>query len=242
MGTKQVTVLENNPEVMEALARKLGLSPDLTFHDIYTLDEAELKHHPGTALALITILPLTPTWKADREKEDAAGMGEDYHRPGSNSPIIWFEQTIRDACGSIALLHAAVNGEGKKYISPGSVVEKIRDDAISLAQAERAQMLHDSVPFEEAHQSVANMGDTATPEMSGPSAKGQHFVAFVKAEGRLWELEGCRKGPIDRGELGPDEDVLSPRAIELGLGRVIKLEQEAGNQDLRFSCVAMVKE
>lgn len=228
---------------MSALATKLGLSPALNFHDIYTLDQEELSHRTDTALALIAIIPLTPAWKADRETEDAAGVGEGYHRQGSsNSRIIWFKQTIRDACGSIALLHAAVNGEGKELIVPGSVVDKIRRDAIPLAMEERAQMLHDSVPFEEVHQAVATMGDTETPEVLGWYPEGQHFVAFVKAEGRLWELEGGRKGPIDRGELGPDEDVLSPRAIELGLGRIIKMERVSGNGDLRFSCVAMVKE
>ena len=50
-----------------------------------------------------------------------------------------------------------------------------------------------------------------------------------------------QKGPLDRGLLGPDEDVLSPKAIELGIGRVIKMEVESGGGDLRFSCIALSK-
>jgi ubiquitin carboxyl-terminal hydrolase L3 len=49
-----------------------------------------------------------------------------------------------------------------------------------------------------------------------------------------------QKCPLDRGALGPDEDVLSPKAIEMGIGRVIKMESEGGG-DLRFSCIALAK-
>jgi ubiquitin carboxyl-terminal hydrolase L3 len=50
-----------------------------------------------------------------------------------------------------------------------------------------------------------------------------------------------QKGPLDRGGLASDEDVLSPNAIELGIGRVIKMERESGGGDLRFSCIALAK-
>ena len=48
-----------------------------------------------------------------------------------------------------------------------------------------------------------------------------------------------QKGPLDRGLLNPEEDVLSPRAIELGIGRVIGLDKAAGGDDLRFSVTAL---
>jgi len=54
-------------------------------------------------------------------------------------------------------------------------------------------------------------------------------------------LEGNRKGPLDRGILGDEEDPLSERAIKLGLGRVIELEKENGGKNLRFSCIALAR-
>lgn len=63
----------------------------------------------------------------------------------------------------------------------------------------------------------------------------------MKSEGKLWELEGNRKGPIVRGELGEGEDLLSPKAIEMGLGRVIEMERSSGGSDLRFSCIALAE-
>ncbi|GAB1310972.1 Ubiquitin carboxyl-terminal hydrolase [Madurella fahalii] len=245
MAEKHFTVLENHPEVMNALAKKLGLSDDLAFYDVYSLDDPDLLAHIlRPAYVLMVTIPFTPAWKEDREREDAT-LGEPikyYHGRAAGAgdePIIWFKQTIADACGSYGLLHSAINGPASKFILPGSTLEWLRRDAIPLARDERAQMLYDSEEFEEAHQSVAGLGDTAQPEIGSNGHRGQHFVTYVKANGHLWELEGCRNGPLDRGEVGKDDDVLSPKALELGLKRVIKLEVDSGGQDLRFSCIAL---
>ncbi|KAK3937059.1 ubiquitin carboxyl-terminal hydrolase [Diplogelasinospora grovesii] len=225
---------------MNALAKKLGLSEDLAFYDVYSLDEPDLLAHiPRPAYALLVIIPLTAAWDANRQVEDSS-----YTRQEGNPPVIWFKQTIGHACGSIGLLHCAINGPAAHSILPGSALERLRDDALTFpaeAVEERAKMLYDSQPFEEAHKSVAAMGDTAPPSVAEGDHLGQHFVAFIKdeAQGHLWELEGSRKGPLDRGPLDDADDVLSPRALDLGLRRIIKLEQDSGGQDLRFSCIAL---
>lgn len=238
-GIKTFTVLENNPTVMTPLAHKLGISRSLAFHDIYTLTDPDLLSLiPRPCLALLVILPLTPAWHASRVAEDKDQS--DYEGRGDTEPVIWFKQTIGHACGSIGLLHCVLNGPAKAYIQPGSFLENLRKDVLPLGMEERAQHLYDSKEFEYAHQSVASLGDTVPPSASDGDKLGQHFVTFVKGDdGHLYELEGSRKGPLDRGLLGEDEDVLSSKAIELGLGRVIKMEEESGGGDLRFSATAL---
>lgn len=225
---------------MNALKTKLGLSDELEFYDVWSLDDpSALAHIPRPALALLVIIPMTDAWQDERTAEDADK--EDYAGVGDAEPVIWFKQTIGNACGSIGLLHSVINGPAQEYVRPGSDLEKLRRDAVPLRMADRAQMLHDSQPFDDAHASVVGLGDTApTNDGNGFGHSGLHFVSFVKAaDGILWELEGDRKGPINRGKLAEDEDVLSPRAHELGLGRVIKLVENAGITDLRFSCTAL---
>jgi ubiquitin carboxyl-terminal hydrolase L3 len=240
MAKKLFTILENNPEVMNHLARSLGLDDSLSFYDIYSLTDPDLLAFiPRPVYALLVIIPLTPTWHAERETEDK-DKGE-YEGQGADEPVIWFKQTIGNACGSIGLVHCLLNSEASENIQSNSVLDKIRKDALPKTIWERAKVLEDSDEFEKAHADAAKMGDTATPTPESEEHRGQHFVAFIKAkDGHLWELEGDRKGPLDRGALKDDEDVLSPAAVEKGLGRLMKIESEHGG-DLRFSAIALAK-
>lgn len=231
---------------MNALSIKLGLSPTLQFHDVYSLSDPDLLSLiPSPIHALLVILPLTPCWNADREAEDA---DPNTYKPASSTssnankePIVWFKQTIGHACGSIGLLHCLINGSALKYLSPDSLALQIRETALPLSTEPRAQSLYDNESFLSAHQSVAELGDTIPPSAADGDRLGQHFVAFVKGEdGCLWELEGSRLGPINRGHLG-EEGVLSEKGVELGIGRVIDLERRSGGGDLRFSCIALAR-
>lgn len=238
MAKKLWAMLENNPQVMDHLARELGLDNTLSFYDIYSLTDADLLAFiPRPAVALLVIIPLTPTWdearKAeDKDKPEYAGKGED-------DPVIWFKQTIGNACGSIGLVHCLLNSDASKHFRPASTIEKIRDEAFPKPMWERAKVLEDSLEFEQAHAEAVKLGDTDVPTPESDKHSGQHFVAFAKAkDGHLWELEGDRKGPLDRGQLKDDEDVLSPAALELGLGRLMRIESEKGG-NLRFSAIAL---
>ena len=63
-----------------------------------------------------------------------------------------------------------------------------------------------------------------------------HYVCFAKgSDGALWELDGRRKGPIRRGELDKNEDVLSAKGLSLGPLKFLDRE----GADLRFSAVAL---
>ncbi|KAF1994368.1 cysteine proteinase [Amniculicola lignicola CBS 123094] len=238
-GKKVFVVLENNPLVMNHLARALGLSPELSFHDVLSLSDPDLLAFiPRPVHALLVIIPMTATWREARTAEDQ-DKGE-YTGCGESEPVIWFKQTIGNACGSIGLVHALLNSEASKYIEPGSTLDQIRKEALPKMMAERADVLVDSEAFEIAHKEAAYMGDTKAPD-DGHDHLGQHFVAFVKGkDGHLWELEGSRKGPLDRGLLAEDEDVLSAAAVEKGLGRLMRIESEKGG-DLRFSAIALAE-
>lgn len=238
MPGKMFTILENNPVVMDHLARALGMDDALSFYDIYSLTEPELLAFiPRPVYALLVIIPFTPTWHEARTTEDK-DKG-DYTGKGEDQPVIWFKQTIGNACGSIGLVHSILNSEASKHIRPESTLAHIREEAIPKSMLDRAKVLEDSDAFEKAHAEAAQLGDTRAPTEIGEARVGQHFVSFVKAkDGHLWELEGGRRGPLDRGALEDDEDVLSPAALEKGLGRLMRIESEAGG-DLRFSAIAL---
>ncbi|KAK0621980.1 ubiquitin carboxyl-terminal hydrolase [Bombardia bombarda] len=238
-GKEEMGNAREQPRRHEPIGSKAGPIPELQFYDVYSLDDpSQLAHIPRPALALLVIIPLTPAWDQNRQAEDATM--EPYTGSGPDEPVIWFKQTIGHACGSIGLLHSAINGPARDFIKPDSDLAAIRSDAIPLGMDERAEMLYNCEPFEVAHRSVEQAGDSVA-DLTGEK-EGGHFVSFIKSGGKLWELEGSRMGPLERGSLADDEDVLSPRALEMGIKRIIELNNtDGGGKSLCFSCIALAR-
>ena len=100
-------------------------------------------------------------------------------------------------------------------LEPNSELEKLLQQAIPLKPIPRAGLLYESRALEAAHQTAANKGDTAAP--SADEHVDLHYVCFVKSlDNNLWEMDGRRTGPLNRGKLEPADDVLSERALDLG--------------------------
>ncbi|KAK3353010.1 hypothetical protein B0T25DRAFT_199157 [Lasiosphaeria hispida] len=225
--------LEANPELMTTLLHTLGLSPALQIHDVYSLTDPDmLAFIPRPALALLLVFPVSAAYESHRLAEDS--LATPYQGKGADEPVLWFRQTIRNACGLMGLLHAAANGPARGLIKEGSDLERIIKEATPLGPEERARLLEREKSLAKAHQTAAERGDTAAPDAADDVEL--HYVCFVKTEdGRLWELDGRRKGPLERGTLGDSEDVLSQKALMLGPLKFLERE----GADLRFSCVAL---
>lgn len=108
-------MIENNPEVMSALVHKLGLSSNFSFHDVFGIEDPELlAFNTRPAIALLLVFPISETYEQFRQKEDQDVS--DYNMKGDQEPVIWYKQTIRNACGLMAVLHASCNGKSRQLI------------------------------------------------------------------------------------------------------------------------------
>lgn len=118
---------------------------------------------------------------------------------------------------------------------PDSALDKLLKEALPLDPAARSRLLETSQDLARAHHTAASQGDTVAPQATDDVDL--HYVCFVKGDDgkTLWELDGRRKGPLARGELAADEDVLSEKALLLGPRRFV----EAGGQDIRFNAVVL---
>lgn len=222
---------------MTRLAHELGLSETLQFHEVYSLTEPSLLEFlPRPAHALLLVFPVTDTYEKFRADEDSSRP--EYSGSGTDEPVIWFKQTIRNACGLIGLLHAITNGGAREQIVAGSSLEQLLREAIPLDPVKRADLLYQSQSLEAAHSTAAATGDSKAPDANANIDL--HFVAFIKdREDNLWELDGRRKGPLNRGKLKADEDVLSEHGQQLGVQSFLKREEEAGGGELRFSVIML---
>lgn len=237
-GKKTFIPLENNPEVFTSLIHDLGVSPELGFYDVYSLeDEDLLSLVPRPVFALIFITP-GPMYHAVRKAEKTPPVTHalTYDKTGDDEPVMWFLQTIGHACGLISLLHSVANGEARDFVEQGSTLDSLLAEAAPLKPNARARLLYDSEKLEKAHMKVAKGGDSTAPDATDPC--GFHFITFVRGrDNHLWELEGCTDGPIDLGELKRDDDMLSEAALKKGVRRFI----EVADGNVEFSIIALAK-
>jgi ubiquitin carboxyl-terminal hydrolase L3 len=108
---KHFIPLESDPDVFNELIRLLGVSPSLRFEDVLSLDGPHPL--PGPPLALILVVPTTEGYERRKHVEDAA-YGEISR--GEDDDIVWYKQTINNACGLYAILHALSNGAARDVL------------------------------------------------------------------------------------------------------------------------------
>ncbi|KAL2130113.1 hypothetical protein VTI74DRAFT_6892 [Chaetomium olivicolor] len=231
---KHFLPLESNPEVFTELIHHLGVSDEIFFEDVFVLDEPEL---PRPTLALVLLLPTTPTY--EQKKTTVESSRSEHSGSGAGEPVVWFKQTINNACGLYAILHALSNGEARRYVATGSLLDQLLEACIPETPDERARLLEDSAGLEQAYAVVATKGDSAVPH-SAEDEVDYHYICFVRSEvdGCLYELDGDSKGPVALGKIAlrGEGDILGPETIDL-IKRYLDQEQDS----IGFSLMALVR-
>lgn len=237
MAQKHYVPLECNPDVFNELIHSLGVSEAVGFHDVWSLDEPDLLALiPRPCYALILAFPISPTYEQYRKDADK-NLQDDYYNGisgTSKEQQLWFKQTIGNACGTMAALHATANSIPKDLILKGSAIDSFFESAKPLNVVDRAKLLEENGSIEAAHNSVGQQGDTEAP--GAEDSVEFHYVCICKniSTGHLLELDGRRKGPIDHGLLPEGEDVLGSQGLDVVRG-FLNREGESG----AFSIIAL---
>ena len=141
--TKHFIPLESNPDVFTELAHKLGLSTSLVFEDVLSLDDPELLGFlPRPAFALILVFPTTDDYEKRVQDEDA--KVEEFRTSGGAGDLVFFKQTINNACGLYAILHAVCNGEARQKI--GTIAMTLINNRIDIDQTAPRSLPNYSMP------------------------------------------------------------------------------------------------
>jgi ubiquitin carboxyl-terminal hydrolase L3 len=110
---KHFIPLESNPEVFTELIHRLGVPQSFEFQDVFSLHDAGLLPRP--AYALVLVFPTTDAYEKRVREED--NHLEPYQRNGADDDVLFFKQTINNACGLYAILHAVCNGGATAELS-----------------------------------------------------------------------------------------------------------------------------
>lgn len=212
--------LESNPDVMTQFLVKLGLSPDWSVVDVIGFDDELLAFVPQPIAALILLFP---TSQADSAEAGDASLVD---------KVFYMKQTIHNACGTIALLHAVGNNLDKMEIAEDSLLRKFFDATAAMSPEERGKELEMNSVISTSHESSAQEGQTAAPNIN--ENIDYHFVAFVERGGRLYQLDGRKMGPIDHGPTTAD-------ALLTDAAKVCREFFARNPNCISFTSVALVK-
>jgi ubiquitin carboxyl-terminal hydrolase L3 len=107
---------ESSGSIFTQGAHALGLSEELRFVDVFSLEETL----PGGTLAMILVYPTVPNYEEQKEidakkRELGAEVEESPH-------AVWFSQKVQNACGPYALLHAVFNSRCRHRLGKPRVV------------------------------------------------------------------------------------------------------------------------
>ena len=182
---KVVIPLDNDPEHIAKYSAKLGVDlSTVSFQEIFSLDEELLPFIPRPCYSVIFLYPINESLEA---------RGKDTPVPDQNGP--WFTlQTVSNQCGTIALIHSIMNNLQRIKINPGSWFDQFAKKTASMTPEQRAEDIYESDFLTEAHQEAASSSTVEIPEEVD-----LHFIAFVHANDKVWELDGRKPNPICHG-------------------------------------------
>ena len=177
--------LESDPSIFTKYLYNIGLKEEWEIGECYGLDEDCLGFIPSSCIAMIV--------NAERLKKDQdkikgdADKKVDFYMKQSN--------TLDNACGIIACLHAIFNNQGTVGVNDASVLASFWAQVQDQSPEERCTSLENFAEFKEAHKSYAMQGQS---DLAGAQDDvNHHYTAFVLTpDKQLIEFDGTKKGPL----------------------------------------------
>ncbi|NXY86449.1 UCHL5 hydrolase, partial [Alcedo cyanopectus] len=127
--------------------------------------------------------------------------------------IFFAKQVINNACATQAIVSVLLNC-AHQDIHLGETLSEFKDFSQSFDAAMKGLALSNSEVIRQVHNSFARQQMFEFDAKS--SAKEEdafHFVSYVPVNGRLYELDGLREGPIDLGACNQDDWISAVRPV-----------------------------
>jgi len=226
MTTTTWLPLESNPDVMNKYLQKIGVPKKWNVVDVLGLDEESLSWVPKPVISVLLLFPCSEKYEVHKKKENAE-LTENAQIISEN--VFHMKQTVRNACGTVALLHSIANNTDKIQLFDGWL-KQFLDDAKELDSAARGSLLENCEGVASTHLELAKEGQSNTPGENDPVY--HHFIAFVHKDGKLYELDGGKSFPINHGDTTP-ETLLEDAA------KVCRTFMERDPSDVNFTVVAL---
>jgi len=216
-------LIESDPGVFTELIQKFGVA-GVQVEELWSLDKenfVEVKPVYG----LVFLFKWTPD-------SDPAGSVVQDSRLDS---IFFAKQVINNACATQAIMSVLMNIEDTN-VTLGTTLMEFKEFCGALDPETKGLALSNSEQIRSVHNSFARQ--TLFEFDSKKADKDDdvfHFVSYVPINGRIYELDGLKAGPVDHGPAGDDwTDAVRP-IIE---ARMMKYTQG----EIHFNLMAVIQD
>ncbi|KAJ1811925.1 hypothetical protein LPJ56_005659 [Coemansia sp. RSA 2599] len=199
---------------------------DIQVEELYSLD-------PETLRSMEPIYGLIFLFKwQQQQRGKAAGESSGTNVGEETSNVYFAQQIIQNACATQAILSVLLN---RPEIELGEILGNFKSFSVDLPADMRGLALTNCDQIRDVHNSFVRPESFLADGAARPATEDDdvfHFVSYVPVDGRLYELDGLKPGPIDHGPTGDWlEDV----------GRVIqKRMAEYSQEEIRFNLMAVI--
>jgi len=226
--------LEGNPEVLNKYIKNLGVkSSDFEFVEVIGFDEELLAFVPQPVCAVLVIFPITKEHEEHRLKEQQVTAQSP---PDYSQAIYFLKQTVGNACGSIAVIHALANNLEKFQLDQHKPLAQFLETTKLMTPEQRAEHLQHALDMATANDTIAEEGESRVVDRE--ERVNLHFVTFINVNNDLYELDGRQAHPI-KHSLKENTDQ-STDLLRQTKEIVMKLIASVGG-DIRFSMMALAK-
>mmetsp|Transcript_4966 Transcript_4966/g.7521 ORF Transcript_4966/g.7521 Transcript_4966/m.7521 type:complete len:343 (-) Transcript_4966:141-1169(-) len=228
MGDNWCTI-ESDPGVFTELIETIGVK-GVQVEELYTLEEDEFskfKHIHG----LIFLFK----WRKETDDRPTIGFEEE--------PELFFaHQVINNACATQAILSILLNSQegGDAGMNLGDTLQEFKSFTSDFTPDLKGMAISNSDIIRNTHNSFSR-NDPFVMEHAKATDKDDvfHFIAYLPFKGKVYELDGLKKGPINLGEVGAD----GGKDAWLGVARPAIQERinRYAASEIHFNLLSLVK-
>ncbi|KAL0852292.1 hypothetical protein ABMA28_000500 [Loxostege sticticalis] len=189
-------LIESDPGVFTQLIRKFGVN-GVQVEELWAIEDSIFEN-------LRPVHGLIFLFKYIQHEEPSAPVVTD-----SRLDRIYFaKQVINNACATQAVISILLNCNHPD-VDLGPELTKLKEFSMSFDPKMRGLTLSNSQTIRSAHNSMSQQAVfEVDPKAPTKDDDAYHFVGYMPIDGRLYELDGLKEGPIDHGPIAPEQDWL----------------------------------
>ncbi|XP_050417949.1 ubiquitin carboxyl-terminal hydrolase isozyme L5 isoform X1 [Patella vulgata] len=218
-------LIESDPGVFTELIRGFGCK-GVQVEELWSLDaENFINLKPVHGLIFLF------KWVADKEPDGSIVADNRLEK------IFFAKQVINNACATQAIISILLNCKHPD-LELGDTLSSFKEFSQSFDPAIRGLSLSNSDVIRQVHNSFARQQMFEFDEkLAKKDDDVFHFVGYLPIDGRLYELDGLKDGPVDLGVIPSSTDWL-----DIVRPVIEKRMQKYSNDEIHFNLMAVVSD